>query len=309
MSVTYITVEDDQAGQRLDNFLMTRVKGVPKARLYRAVRKGEVRVNKGRSQVDYRLEGGDVIRVPPLRQAEKKADQPVADGVRHRIEAGVVYEDASLLIMNKPSGIPVHGGTGIKSPGLIEALRILRPDQRFLELVHRLDRETSGCLLIAKKRKMLLVLQDLLARRQVNKRYLALVAGHWKGGACKVDAPLFKKEQKNGERRVEVSPHGKPALTRFRPVQQFAQATLIEASPMTGRTHQIRAHAAHLGYPIVGDTKYGDLEANRLFRRLGLNRLFLHASSIHCRLPDKEPLGVCVPLDPMLRALLQKIAL
>ncbi|WP_423062288.1 23S rRNA pseudouridine(955/2504/2580) synthase RluC [Candidiatus Paracoxiella cheracis] len=295
MKTSLVTIDEEVVGQRLDNFLIRHLKGVPKARIYRALRKGEVRVNKGRVKQDYRLQQGDQVRIPPLRVSEPtQAPKPHA-GMASMLEQRILYEDASLLIMAKPAGMPVHGGSGI-SMGLIEALRAIRPKQKLLELVHRLDRDTSGCLLIAKKRALLVALHELLTHRKVVKQYLALVKGHWPDDVKEVNEPLRKNILRSGERIVTVTDEGKPAATKFRVLKKYKNATLVEAKPLTGRTHQIRVHAAVMGHPIAGDEKYGDAEFNKRMRHLGLKRLFLHAAGIRFKLPDQN-INVCNALD------------
>lgn len=304
MKVTQAKIDENAENQRLDNYLANQLKGVPTTRIYRAIRKGEVRVNKKRVGADYRLKIGDEVRIPPLRVAERSESPHPPKAILERLADSILLETEDLLIINKPSGIPVHGGSGIHT-GLIEALRVLRPKAKLLELVHRLDRETSGCLMIAKKRRMLVALHQLLTHKQVHKQYLALVKGRWEGGERIVEQPLKKNVLRSGERIVKVSEAGKEAVTRFRPVQVFANATLIEALPLTGRTHQIRVHAAHIGHPLAGDEKYGDAEFNKSMRALGLKRLFLHSAGINCRLENKELIGVCAPLDPELKKFLK----
>lgn len=292
----------------MDNFLINRLKGVPKSHIYRLLRKGEVRVNKGRKRAEYRLSPGDVVRIPPIRQAER-AEEPAIDArAMKRIEEAVLYEDQRLLVLDKPSGIAVHGGSGL-SFGIIEALRLLRPDERELELVHRLDRDTSGCLLISKRRSALRYLHAIMRENRVEKRYVALLAGNWRRDRVDVDAPLLKNVLKSGERIVTADPRGKPALTRFRVRARYEGAMLVEAQLVTGRTHQIRVHAAHLGTPILGDEKYGDPEGNRWTRGLGLRRLFLHAESLRFPWPDAEQtLTVKAELEPALKELLARLA-
>lgn len=274
-----VEIDEERAGQRIDNFLLASLKGVPKSRVYRMLRKGEVRVNKGRIKASYRLQSGDAVRIPPVRVAE--ADAPVNPGQRvlKRIEAGIIVEEKGFLLLNKPSGIAVHGGSGLNY-GVIEALRVLWPKAPYLELVHRLDRDTSGCLLIAKRRSVLRELHRLLREGGVDKRYLALVKGQWQGGERRVDAPLLKNTLRSGERMVTVNSEGKSAVSIFRPVTIFAQASLVEVSLLTGRTHQIRVHAASIGHPIAGDEKYGDAEFDREMKKYGVRRLFLHARSL-----------------------------
>ncbi|MBE7928669.1 MULTISPECIES: 23S rRNA pseudouridine(955/2504/2580) synthase RluC [Pseudomonadaceae] len=295
--VQMLEVSPELAGQRIDNFLRTQLKGVPKTLIYRILRKGEVRVNKGRIKPEYKLQAGDVVRVPPLRMAERDEDVPLAQGLLDRLEAAIVYEDNALIVLNKPSGIAVHGGSGL-SFGVIEALRQLRPDARELELVHRLDRDTSGLLMIAKKRSMLRHLHQALRGDGVDKRYMALVRGRWETGTKQVNAPLLKNTLRSGERMVEVTDEGKEALTLFRVLRRFGDfATLVEARPITGRTHQIRVHARHAGHAIAGDNKYGDEEFSGLIRELGGKRLFLHACALRVSLPDGGELSLEAPVD------------
>lgn len=303
--VEFVEIDGERAGQRIDNFLLSYLKGVPKSMIYKILRKGEVRVNKGRVKAQYRLESGDVVRIPPLRLAAEDDKPAPARNVLERIEAGILYEDSRLIVLNKPSGIAVHGGSGI-SYGIIEAMRALRPEIRDLELVHRLDRETSGCLLISKRRSALRELHELLRNGGMDKHYLALCKGKWRGSAREIDAPLRKNVMSSGERIVRVSPDGKEALSRFIPRQRFKQATLMEIELMTGRTHQIRVHAAHSGHPLAGDGKYGDKEFNQEMKAIGLKRLFLHAFKL--RLPWQEGvLEVEAPLDAELEQVLEKL--
>lgn len=295
--VQMLEVAPELAGQRIDNFLRTQLKGVPKTLIYRILRKGEVRVNKGRIKPEYKLQAGDVVRVPPLRLPERDEPAPLAQGLLERLEAAIVYEDKGLLVINKPTGIAVHGGSGL-SYGVIEAFRQLRPDAKELELVHRLDRDTSGLLMIAKKRSMLRHLHEALRGDGVDKRYLALVRGNWPTSKKKVSAPLLKNNLRSGERMVEVNDEGKDALTEFRVVRRFGEfATLVEARPITGRTHQIRVHALHAGHAIAGDSKYGDEDFSRELRELGGKRLFLHAYELKVPLPEGGVLSLEAPVD------------
>ncbi len=304
--VQWVKVGTEQAGQRIDNFLLRQLKGVPKSRIYRLLRKGEVRVNKGRIKPEYRVQDGDEIRIPPIRLAERDHGNP-SDGLVSRIEAAIIYEDERLLVLNKPAGVAVHGGSGV-SHGVIEALRAARPTAPMLELVHRLDRETSGCLVIAKKRSSLRNLHELLREGGMEKRYLALVQGSWQGGTRTVTAALRKNQLKGGERIVTVDTEGKSARTLFRPVQIFDQASLLDVNLDTGRTHQIRVHGAHIGHPLAGDEKYGDTGFNRRMRGLGLRRLFLHAQSLSFREPGHErEVHVSAPLSDDLRAVLDAL--
>ena len=307
-AVQLLEVEPELAGQRIDNFLRTRLKGVPKTLIYRILRKGEVRVNKGRIKPDYKLQAGDVVRVPPLRLAERDEPVPLAQGLLERLEAAIVYEDKALIVINKPAGIAVHGGSGL-SFGVIEAFRQLRPEAKELELVHRLDRDTSGLLMIAKKRSMLRHLHAALRGDGVDKRYMALVRGAWPTSKKRVSAPLLKNTLRSGERMVEVSDEGKEALTLFRVVRRFGEfATLVEASPITGRTHQIRVHARHAGHSIAGDPKYGDEAFSREIRELGGKRLFLHAHSLRLSLPDGAELALEAPVDELWTATLERLS-
>ena len=304
--VRLLTVSAEQAGQRVDNFLLRELKGVPRTRVYRLLRRGEVRVNKGRIGANYRLAEGDVVRIPPVRTAATVERPGPGQRALERVAEAVVHEDDSLLVLDKPSGMAVHGGSGV-SWGVIEALRALRPEARFLELVHRLDRETSGLLLIAKRRSTLRSLHELMREGGVEKRYLALLQGRWKGGARRMDMPLLKNTLRGGERVVTVSAEGKPALSVFRPVDQYPGAVLVEVELHTGRTHQIRVHAAHAGHPIAGDPKYGDEAFNEEMKVRGLQRLFLHAHSLAFRLPDGRELDLSAPLPAELAATLERL--
>lgn len=317
LKARFVDIDEDRAGQRIDNFLLANLKGVPKSRVYRILRKGEVRVNKGRIKASYRLQEGDTVRIPPIRLADEEA--PVSPGahVLARIDANILAEEKGFLVLNKPSGIAVHGGSGLNY-GVIEALRALRPDAPYLELVHRLDRETSGCLLIAKRRSVLRELHRLLREKSLGesqsdgmeKRYLALLMGRWEGGERRVDKPLLKNTLRSGERVVTVNPEGKEALSLFRPVKRYADATLAEVSLMTGRTHQIRVHAATIGHPIAGDEKYGDESFNREMKAKGLRRLFLHAHSLGFSLEGHEQAyQFSAPLDKELEAVLNRLEL
>lgn len=305
--VQMLEVAPELAGQRIDNFLRTQLRGVPKTLIYRILRKGEVRVNKGRVKPEYKLQAGDLVRVPPLRLAERDEPEPLAQGLLERLEAAIVYEDKALIVLNKPAGIAVHGGSGL-SYGVIEALRQLRQDAKELELVHRLDRDTSGLLMIAKKRSMLRHLHQALRGDGVDKRYMALVRGRWETSKKQVNAPLLKNTLRSGERMVEVTEDGKEALTLFRVLRRFGDfATLVEARPVTGRTHQIRVHARHAGHSIAGDSKYGDEEFTREIRELGGKRLFLHAYALRVPLPDGGELALEAPVDEVWARTLEKL--
>lgn len=304
-TVQWVEIDAGHAGQRVDNFLLTYLKGVPKSLIYRILRTGEVRRNGGRVKAHDRLDEGDRLRIPPVRTAEREAPLIPVDALRNRIESRILFEDDDLIVLNKPSGIAVHGGSGL-SYGVIEALRAMRPEAKFLELVHRLDRETSGCLLLAKKRSALKDLHLQFREDDVNKVYVALMAGQWARSKQMVDAPLKKNVLKSGERVVKVSRDGKSAMTSFKTIQKFRDATLVEASPITGRTHQIRVHAQHLGHPLAGDERYGLDAQNRLFKDLGLRRLFLHAREAGFRHPKTgAPMKIEAPLDADLETFLK----
>ncbi|MFV8571296.1 23S rRNA pseudouridine(955/2504/2580) synthase RluC [Marinobacter sp. SBS5] len=285
--VQFVEVDADMAGQRVDNFLLARLRGVPKSIVYRIVRKGEVRVNKGRVKPDTRVKEGDVVRIPPIVQQAKPEQPKPGDRVQSVVEAAVVFENSDMLVVNKPSGIAVHGGSGL-SFGLIEVLRSSRPQAKFLELVHRLDRDTSGLVMVAKKRSALRFLQDELRHKRMRKRYHALVIGSWPKKLTRVAEPLLRYEMPNGERRVKVSPEGKESLTLYKSLADYDGYSLVEASPVTGRTHQIRVHSAWGGHPIAGDDKYMDDASLKAFRKIGGERLMLHARSLEFRLPGTE---------------------
>ncbi|UVE19237.1 23S rRNA pseudouridine(955/2504/2580) synthase RluC [Pseudomonas sp. LS44] len=305
--VQLLEVEPEHAGQRIDNYLLARLKGVPRTLIYRILRKGEVRVNKGRIKPEYKLQAGDIVRVPPLRLAERDEPAPLAQGLLERLEAAIVYEDKALIVLNKPAGVAVHGGSGLNY-GVIEAFRQLRPDSKDLELVHRLDRDTSGLLMIAKKRSMLRHLHEALRKDGVDKRYMALVRGHWATAKKQVNAPLQKSNLRSGERMVEVNSEGKEALTLFRVLRRFGEfATLVEAKPVTGRTHQIRVHAKHAGHSIAGDSKYGDEDFTREIKGLGGKRLFLHAYMLTVPLPDGGELRLEAPVDEVWAKTLERL--
>ncbi|WMN60222.1 23S rRNA pseudouridine(955/2504/2580) synthase RluC [Pseudoalteromonas xiamenensis] len=301
LKVTFVTIDEDQAGQRIDNFLITFLKGVPKSAVYKILRKGEVRVNKKRIKPLYKLQLNDELRIPPIRVAEK--EQQVPDSI-HRLDKvvqlqdNILYEDNYLMVLNKPSGLAVHGGSGL-SFGLIEAIRALRPEERSLELVHRLDRDTSGCILISKKRSILKGLHEQLREKTMEKNYWALVKGEWSAKNKNVTEPLKKNTLQSGERVVRVDAvEGKPSHTRFRVLERFNGATLVQASPVTGRTHQIRVHTQCKGHPIACDDKYGDVEFDGNMKATGLNRLFLHAKELRFVHPKLETtIHVEAPID------------
>jgi len=309
--VHYVEVGVESEGQRLDNFLIARLKGVPRTHIYRLLRKGEVRVNKGRARPDYRVKAGDSVRIPPVRMgtAATVADPEVLATRFGWLEQRVLFEDEHLLVLDKPAGLAVHGGSG-QSVGLIEALRGLRPHSPYLELAHRLDKETSGCLLIAKSRPALLALHEALRGGEMTKTYLALVQGDFRGRNVMVDAALDRAKHGGGERRVQVvdDEEGKESASRFSAMRHFAQGTLVEITLFTGRTHQARVHAAHLGHAIAGDDKYGDHGFNRDLRAFGLKRLFLHAARLELRHPRSgAPLRFEAPLAEDLATLLSRL--
>lgn len=282
-SVQYVTIEPDQGGQRIDNFLIARLKGVPKSRIYRLVRKGEVRVNKGRVKVVYKICPGDVVRIPPVRTAAVVVKPTPPEKLLAKIAKSIIFENSDLIIVNKASGIAVHGGSGI-SMGLIELLRFHFQNQR-LELVHRIDRDTSGCVMIAKKRSVLVEMQNQFREKTIEKHYLALVAGKWPNSTRQVDAPLMKNQLESGERIVKISGEGKASLTEFRVLKRFKKATLVDAKPITGRTHQIRVHCRFAKHPILADDKYDNEESKQTTKALAIKRLFLHAATLEFFLP------------------------
>jgi 23S rRNA pseudouridine955/2504/2580 synthase len=311
-AVRHVEVAADDAGQRLDRYLSRLLPAVPRTHVFRLIRKGEVRVNGRRADPARRLAGGDDIRVPPVRLEPR---EPAAEGAAPRVPAGlidavrraVVLRDDRLLVVDKPAGLAVHGGSGV-SFGLIEALRAAFPDDE-LELVHRLDRDTSGCLLVARRASTLRTLHALLREHAFEKRYLALVAGKWELGKKRLDMPLLTDVRVGGERTVKAHASGKAAISDFRPVQFFGRvATLVEVAIRTGRTHQIRVHAAHVGHPVLGDDKYGDAAANEQLRELGLRRMFLHASSVSFTWPDSgTDFSTNTPLPADLAAVLDQL--
>ncbi|TCJ98647.1 ribosomal large subunit pseudouridine synthase C [Volucribacter psittacicida] len=308
-SVKLLKINDDEAGQRIDNYLLAKLKGVPKSLIYRIVRKGEVRVNKGRIKPEYKLQAGDEVRIPPVKMPEKNT-LPISNKLSKvaQLEQHIVFEDDCLLVLNKPSGMAVHGGSGLDF-GVIEALRALRPESRYLELVHRLDRDTSGILLIAKKRSALRHLHQQLRDKHIQKDYLALVRGQWQSHCKVINAPLKKNELASGERIVRVSEQGKPSETRFSIEERYGEfATLVKASPITGRTHQIRVHTQYAGHPIALDDKYGDKNFDEKLTALGLKRLFLHAVAIRLTHPKTEQtLYLQAPLDSQMKQVLAQL--
>jgi len=301
-SVTWLEVGEEAEGQRVDNFLLRIAKGVPKSHIYRILRSGEVRVNKGRIAAEYRLQVGDRLRIPPMRTAERppQAAVPARD-------FDISFEDESLIVVDKPAGVAVHGGSGV-SFGVIEQLRRARPAAKFLELAHRLDRDTSGLLIVAKKRMALTKLHDMFRGGGISKRYLALVKGRWRNELQHVRLPLHKYLTAEGERRVSVQPEGKPSHSIVRLVARWENFSLVEVELKTGRTHQIRVHLSHLGFPLAGDDKYGDFSLNKDLQKAGLRRMFLHAAKLALPHPlSGAPLQLESPLPAELRSFTEKL--
>ena len=307
--VSYVEAGEGDDGQRLDNFLLRTLGSVPRSLVYRILRTGQVRVNGRRAKPAYRLVPGDRVRLPPLQASEPKPEREAkapSKSLREFVTAAVIHEDRDLIVVNKPAGVAVHGGSGV-SFGVIEALRAVHPELKELELVHRLDRETSGCLLVAKRRAVLRDLHAQLRERKVAKRYLALVAGRWPFGVKTIDLPLKTNLKQGGERVVRVHSEGQHAVTTFKPIEQFGKiATLLDIDLGTGRTHQIRVHAAHAGYPVAGDEKYGDREKDAKLKEHGLTRMFLHAASLTFR-RGEQPFTVTAPLPPELQAVVDQL--
>ncbi len=304
-TVRFIQIDADQAGQRIDNFLLTLLKGVPRSKIYQIVRKGEVRVNKGRIKAHYKIQAGDEIRIPPVRVAQRDT-LTTSKYIIRLLEDAVIYEDDNFLALNKPTGFAVHGGSGVKA-GVIESLRLARPDARFLELVHRLDKDTSGCLLIAKKRSTLRYLQDQFRQHKMQKKYLALVKGNVKNKSYHLELALKKSTLPSGERIVRVNPNGKQAISDFNIIASRKLASLYEVVIKTGRTHQIRVHAQSLGHPVAGDDKYGDDDFNRQIKTQGLKRMFLHAEKLSMKTADGNTLHLMSPLDKELKMVLTNL--
>lgn len=300
-------MDEDNAGQRVDNYLMSQVRDLPRSTVYRIIRKGEVRVNKGRVKPDTRLRSGDEVRIPPVTRKERPAQTLPGARVQSVMESAIVFENDQILVVNKPSGIAVHGGSGL-SFGLIEVLRAARPQSKFLELVHRLDRDTSGLIMVAKKRSALRFLQDELRHKRIRKHYHALVSGHWSQKLVRVKEPLMRFELRSGERRVRVDAAGKESLTLFRCLQKFGGYSLVEASPVTGRTHQIRVHSSWAGHPIAGDDKYMDDVSLKAFRSVGGERLMLHARALDFTLPSTgEAVHLEAPYDEAFAKVVAKL--
>ncbi len=311
LQVSFKTADADDAGQRLDNYLARTLKGVPRSMIYRILRRGEVRVNKGRVSPSYKLKPGDVIRIPPVRVSAGPVTVPSSNlHLVQDLKERILYEDELFLVVDKPAGIAAHGGSGIEF-GLIEALRALKPENSFLELAHRLDRETSGCLIVAKRRSALRSLHEQFRQRLVKKRYLTLVPGRWDRRQKLIEAPLKRNELRSGERMVEVNfREGAPSATSFEVVEYLDDATLLAAMPHTGRTHQIRVHCAYARHPVGGDQKYGDEIFNARLKSLGLKRMFLHAARITFTDPGSgQILKLEAPLPPELQAAVQRLRL
>ena len=302
--VRQVEIGPERDGQRIDNALMTLLKGVPKSAIYRILRTGQVRVNGKRAKPETRLAAGDLLRIPPVRVAEKTETHGPTDQQMAQVVDAVIFEDKHFLVIDKPHGVASHGGSGV-SHGAIELLRAARPKDH-LELVHRLDRDTSGVLVLAKTRAGLTGLQQAIRENQVVKQYLCLMTGHPPKAKFNVNAPLAKSVLQGGERMVRVSDNGKPSLTFFQEMEQYPGARLMQATLGTGRTHQIRVHAAHIGHPLAGDPKYGDKDANRQFRELGLQRMFLHAAHMGFEL-DGRAYGFSAPLPDDLRSFLDAL--
>jgi 23S rRNA pseudouridine955/2504/2580 synthase len=307
--VRYQVAESGDQGQRIDNFLLRVLKNVPRSLVYRILRTGEVRVNGGRVKPDHRLEEGDRVRIPPIVTKQRAETEAPSKSLRDFITKAVIYEDRELFVINKPAGVAVHGGSGL-SHGVIEALRAVHPELKELELVHRLDRDTSGCLLIAKRRSALRELHRTLRERQMQKHYRALVVGRWPFGRKLIDLPLKTNQKQGGERVVRVHPEGQHAESTFEPLQHFGKiATLLDVNIGTGRTHQIRVHAAHAGHPIAGDEKYGDRERDAALKPFGLHRMFLHAYSLSFhRVGVEKEFTVAAPLPEDLQNLLDRLS-
>jgi 23S rRNA pseudouridine955/2504/2580 synthase len=306
--VSYVEAGEGDVGQRIDNFLMRVLKTIPKSHVYRVLRKGEVRVNGKRAKPETRLALGDRVRIPPLRIDDKPVQAKPSTSLQEFIEASILHEDKDLLIVNKPAGVAVHGGSGLAF-GVIEALRAARPELPELELVHRLDRDTSGVLLIAKRRAALRELHAALRQREMTKRYLALVTGRWELGKKRIELPLLTNQKQGGERMVRVHADGQSALSTFVPQQHFGKlATLMAIEIGTGRTHQIRVHAAYAGHPVAGDEKYGNKEGSEALRAYGLRRMFLHAHSLEFARPGTgEKFSITAPLSDELNAVLASV--
>ncbi|MCK4708533.1 MAG: RluA family pseudouridine synthase [Gammaproteobacteria bacterium] len=302
--VQMLEITADNDGQRIDNYLMSKLKGLPKSRIYKILRSGEVRVNKGRIKPSHRLVSGDIVRIPPVRITESKHPL-IPDRFIEELNNSVLFENNDVIIINKPAGLAVHAGSGVAF-GVIDILRAERFANTFIELAHRLDRQTSGCLVLAKSRVALTQLNALFnASRDIKKQYLTLTKGSWPAGENRIDAPLSKNEIKSGERMVTVNPDGKTAVSIFKTIEQFSDSSLVEVTLLTGRTHQIRVHAASENHPVAGDEKYGDKIFNKEIRVAGLNRMFLHARELKFELNGS--IHVTAPLDETLKQVIQNL--
>lgn len=303
-SVKLITISDSQAGQRIDNFLVKHLKGVPRNHIYRILRSGEVRVNSGRKKPAYKLQPGDTLRVPPLKLSAAEPGT-IPESVTKSLKSNIIFEDDDIIVINKPAGLAVHKGSGLRF-GIIEAFRQIYPHET-IELVHRLDRDTSGCLMLAKNRRILAVLHELLRDERtvhIEKTYLALLDGCWQNGTKTVNIGISK-VKRSGEHMMQADESGDKAVSHFEPVEIFDNCSLMKITIETGRTHQIRVHASYSGHPVIGDSKYGNKASNRYFRELGLKRLFLHAQQLY--LPLTDPISIHAPLSDELATFLQKL--
>ena len=306
--VSFLTVDEEHAERRLDNFLIGHLGSLPKTRIYQMIRKGEVRVNKGRIKQNYRLQTGDMVRIPPVHITLREIPSKPPERLSELIRNSIIYEDEYLLAINKPSNIAVHSGSSVQF-GVIEILRAQRPEAHFLELVHRLDRATSGCLLIAKDHKTLRAMHDLLKSGEVKKMYLALLKGHLLNTLQTVDLSLSKTGKASGDKKVRVDKAGKQALTHFHLLERFGVASLCRVELMTGRTHQIRVHAAAIEHPLAGDDKYGDWNFNRAMKKSGLKRLFLHAQTLSFEMPSTgKQINLTAQLPDELQQCLDKLS-
>lgn len=302
--VQFLEINADNDGQRIDNYLMSKLKGVPKSRIYKILRSGEVRVNKGRIKPSHRLVSGDMVRIPPVRVSESKHPD-IPDRFFSEINDAILFENDDLMIINKPPGLAVHAGSGI-SFGVIDILRAERFADKFIELVHRLDRQTSGCLVLAKSRIALTGLNALFnSSNAIKKQYLTLTMGTWPESENRIDAPLSKNEVKGGERMVSVNPNGKTAVSIFKPIEKFNNCSLVEVTLLTGRTHQIRVHAASEDHPVGGDEKYGNKAFNKQLKAMGLSRMFLHAR--HLEFNFNGPVHVTAPIETTLKTLIENL--
>lgn len=303
-----ITIAADRSGQRLDNFLFAQFRQLPKSRIYKMMRKGEVRVNGGRVKQAYRIQAGDRLRLPPVRiDSAPQSERPIPDDALDALEKRILFEDADLLVLSKPAGLAVHAGSGVRY-GVIEILRKLRSNEPYLELVHRLDRGTSGLLLVARNRKALMNLHELLREGRVKKIYWTLANGKWQGGSRRLESTLAREGGKGQIRRTEQKDAGKRAISEFDPLQFYSDSTLLRVRIYTGRTHQIRVQAADAGFPLLGDTTYGDFPANRVWRKKGLKRLFLHAAELSFQWPDSgKKMHFEAPLCGELQAVIDKL--